>query len=106
MKNKLRTLSQIEVDNYQRNGYHLHHKQLFDVGNFEVLTQIFEEHLAEKGAKLCDELDTPNFRDSRLLKFLLHEDVLDLAQDIIGPNIGLFSSHFISKDPHVGRRTP
>jgi len=106
MENKLHTLSQIEVDNYKKNGYHLLHKQLLDANNLEALTQIFEEHLAEKGAKLSDELDTPHFRDPRLLKFLLHKDVLELVQDIIGPNIGLFSSHFISKDPHVGRRTP
>ncbi|MFC3773827.1 phytanoyl-CoA dioxygenase family protein, partial [Paenibacillus sp. GCM10012303] len=67
---------------------------------------IFEEHLELKGAKLSDELDTPHFRDERLLEFLLADEVLDLVEPIIGPNIGLWSSHFISKEPVVGRATP
>jgi ectoine hydroxylase-related dioxygenase (phytanoyl-CoA dioxygenase family) len=29
-----------------------------------------------------------------------------LVEPIIGPNIGLWSSHFISKDPFTGRETP
>jgi ectoine hydroxylase-related dioxygenase (phytanoyl-CoA dioxygenase family) len=36
----------------------------------------------------------------------MHETVLDLVEDIIGPDIGLWSSHFISKEPITGRRTP
>ena len=72
----------------------------------QVLTSIFEEQLEEKGSKLSDELDTPHFRDERLLDFLLADEVLDLVEPIIGPNIGLWSSHFICKDPHVGRATP
>ncbi|MBW7452955.1 phytanoyl-CoA dioxygenase family protein [Paenibacillus sepulcri] len=103
---QLSTLSKEQVDYYQENGYLLHNKQLFSPEKMRTLTEIFEEQLAQKGSKLSDELDTPHFRDERLLDYLLSDEVLDLVEPIIGPNIGLWSSHFICKDPVVGRPTP
>jgi ectoine hydroxylase-related dioxygenase (phytanoyl-CoA dioxygenase family) len=102
----LHKLTQAEADHYRSDGYHLYKKQLFATGELQKLTGIFEEQLAAKGSKLSDELDTPHFREPRLMEFLLHKDVLDLVEDILGPDVGLFSSHFICKDPFVGRRTP
>ena len=94
------------IDQYQQNGYLLHHAQVFSVDKLARLTAIFEEQLALKGDKLSDELDTPHFRDERLLEFLLADEILDMVEPFIGPNIGLFSSHFICKDPFKGRATP
>lgn len=91
---------------YRDNGYLLYKKPLFSEQKLSRLTDIFEEQLALKGKKLSDELDTPHFRDERLLEFLLADEVLDLVEPILGPNIGLWSSHFICKDPVVGRATP
>jgi ectoine hydroxylase-related dioxygenase (phytanoyl-CoA dioxygenase family) len=99
-------LSTDEVQYFQQHGYLLYHKAVFSPGRLEGLNTIFEEHLAEKGDKLSDELDTPHFRDPRLLDFLLDPVVLDLVEPVIGPNIGLFSSHFICKDAYTGRATP
>lgn len=99
-------LSSQEVDFYHKNGYYLYKKPLFAPEKMQRLTDIFEEQLAQKGSKLSDELDTPHFRDERLLEFLLADEVLDLVEPIIGPNIGLWSSHFICKDPYKGRATP
>ncbi|WP_311200702.1 phytanoyl-CoA dioxygenase family protein [Paenibacillus sp. p3-SID867] len=99
-------LSKQEVEFYKEHGYYLYNKPLFSAEKMQVLTSIFEEQLEEKGSKLSDELDTPHFRDERLLDFLLSDEVLDLVEPIIGPNIGLWSSHFICKDPYVGRATP
>ena len=59
-----------------------------------------------EGEKRGDEFDTPHFGDRRLLDYLLAPTVLDLVECIIGPNIVLWSSHFISKDPYIGRATP
>jgi len=95
-----------EVNDYRKDGYALYKKQLFSPEKFSELKQIFEEQLAEKGNKLSDELDTPHFRDERLLDFLMSDEVLDLVETVIGPNIGLWSSHFICKDPYTGRATP
>lgn len=100
------TLTSEDLAFYRKNGYFLHHQQLFSPEKFQRLRSIFEEHLADKGDTLSDELDTPHFRDPRLLDFLLSDEVADLVEPIVGPNIALFSSHFISKDPYTGRATP
>jgi ectoine hydroxylase-related dioxygenase (phytanoyl-CoA dioxygenase family) len=100
------TLSTDDLRFYRDNGYMLYHKQLFSSEKLGALRGIFEEHLAEKGNKLSDELDTPHFRDPRLLDFLLSDEALDLVEPITGPDIILWSSHFICKDPYTGRATP
>lgn len=91
---------------YREHGYWLHRKPVFSPEKFQRLGEIFEEHLAGKGGLRADELDTPHFRDRRLLDFLLDDCVLDLVDPLIGPDIGLWSSHFICKEAGVGRRTP
>ena len=99
-------LTSEQVAGYRQDGFALYHKPLFSAERFALLNTIFEQQLAEKGARLSDELDTPHFRDPRLLEFLLSDEVLDLVQPITGPDIVLWSSHFICKDPYTGRATP
>lgn len=95
-----------EIDSYREKGYLLYQKPLFSEAKMARIHGIFEDQLAQKGSKLSDELDTPHWRDERLLKYLLSDEVLDLVEPIIGPNIILWSSHFICKDPYKGRATP
>ena len=95
-----------DVQFFRTHGYYLSREQLFSPKKLDGLEAIFEEHLADKGDKLSDELDTPHFRDPRLLEYLLSDEVLDLVEPLVGPDIALWTSHFISKEPHVGRATP
>ena len=99
-------LTDENVQSFRENGYLLPQKQLFSPERFAALQNIFEEHLADKGDKLSDELDTPHFRDRRLLDFLLSDEVLDVVEPLVGPDIALWTSHFISKEPKTGRATP
>ncbi len=99
-------LSDEEVQFFRTNGYLLPGRQLFAEEKLARLEGIFNDHLADKGDKLSDELDTPHYRDARLLDFLLSDEVLDTVQPLVGPDIALWSSHFISKDPFTGRETP
>jgi ectoine hydroxylase-related dioxygenase (phytanoyl-CoA dioxygenase family) len=94
------------VAQYHDDGYYLYKQPLLPEEKFTALTGIFEEHLAAKAEKRADELDTPHFADPRLLDFLLDDHVIDVVEELIGPNIGLWSSHFISKEPRIGRATP
>ncbi|MEH0152616.1 phytanoyl-CoA dioxygenase family protein [Limibacter armeniacum] len=103
---KMKKLTISQVTHYHQQGYLLYNEPLFEAADFERLHGIMEEHLLSKGNKKADELDTPHFHDSRLLDYLMHPAVLDKVEALIGPNIGLWSSHFICKDPKVGRRTP
>lgn len=99
-------LSKEEVTFYEENGYYLYKKPLFSQEKQQELKQIFEEQWELVGRKLNSELDTPHFRDERLLKFLLSDEVLDLVEPLLGPNIALWSSHFICKEPFIGKQTP
>jgi hypothetical protein len=99
-------LTEQDITFFRANGYLLPGKQLLDGGRLTRLEAIFNDHLADKGDKLSDELDTPHYRDERLLDFLLSDDVLNWVEPLIGPDIALWSSHFISKDPYTGRATP
>jgi hypothetical protein len=99
-------LTEADVAFFRANGYLLPGKQLYSPERLDLLEEIFDEHLADKGDKLSDELDTPHFRDPRLLDYLLGDEVLDLVEPLVGPDIALWTSHFISKDPFTGRSTP
>lgn len=96
-------LSDDQVAQYNRDGYTLFNKPVFSPEKFARLTAIFEENLAKYGS---DDLDTLHFRDARLLEFLMAPEVLDLVEPLLGPDIGLWSSHFISKPAQTGKATP
>jgi ectoine hydroxylase-related dioxygenase (phytanoyl-CoA dioxygenase family) len=92
---------------YKKQGYLLPEARLFGEDQFSRLKSIFEEILAAKDKNIrADMLDTPHFKDERLMAFLMDEKVLDLVESILGPNFGLWSSHFICKEAMVGRATP
>jgi hypothetical protein len=95
-----------EVQHFREHGWYLLRSQVFSPARLGGLTAICEEHVASKGAKLSDELDTPHFSDPRLLGYLLSDEVVDLVEPLVGPDIVLWSSHFIVKEPFVGRATP
>ena len=83
------TTTDVDVDRFRADGYLLPGRQLFSPERLDALEAIFTEHLAAKGAKLSDELDTPHFRDPRLLEFLLSDEVLDTVEPLVGPDIAL-----------------
>lgn len=99
-------LTSHDVTFYRDNGYLLYRSPVFSEDQFARLKQIFEEHYDARGAVRGDELHVPHFKDERLLEFLLSDEVLDLVMPLIGPDIALFSSHFIAKEPYTGRPTP
>lgn len=96
-------LTPSEIDQYETDGYVQFKRRVFSDDEFSRLKSIFEEDLLKYGV---DGLDVIHFKDARLLEFLLSDTILDLVEPVVGPNIGLWSSHFISKEPKVGRATP
>src|SRR5579862_1769688 len=51
-------------------------------------------------------MDRPHFTDPWLFRYLAHPRVLDVIEDFIGPDIVLWSSHFISKPKGDGKAVP
>ncbi len=105
MKSVMNTsrLSSEQADQYKREGYTLFAQPVFAPEKFARLQSIFEENLVKYGE---DDLDRIHAHDERLLEFLLADEILDLVEPVVGPNIGLWSSHFISKPPFTGKATP
>jgi ectoine hydroxylase-related dioxygenase (phytanoyl-CoA dioxygenase family) len=99
-------MSTIDAKFYQDNGYYLFKKPLLGQAKFQTLNDIFDELVSSSEGLRGDEHDTPHFKDKRLLDILRSDEVLDVVEQAIGPNIGLWSSHFISKEPFIGRKTP
>lgn len=100
-------INETSINNYHKDGYILFDEPVFAPAKFARLVAIFEELEANKSAgKRSDELDAPHFSDPRLFEFLMADEVLDLVEPLIGPNIGLWASHFIAKEPLIGRATP
>lgn len=95
-------LNEESVDTYNEKGYFLPKHAIFTEEKFTRLKDIFEELLIKKG----DDLDHAHFDEPRLFEFLMDEEVLDMVESVIGPNIGLWSSHFISKEAKTGKATP
>ena len=61
----------------------------------------------ERTGKSPEHLDVPHFTTTRGYSTGSSPDeVLDVVESIIGPDIALWSSHFICKPPGVGKRVP
>lgn len=100
-------LTPAEVDRFAREGYLGVHRPVLSEQKFQALADHFETVLAASPAGVRPEdLDVPHFGDPRLFDWLFDDAVLDLVEPIIGPDIALFSSHFICKPAGIGRRVP
>ena len=97
----MRGIGKVESSFYDENGYYLHHEPVFPSERFGALKALFED-LLQKATVRPDKLDTPHFEEPRLLDFLLDDQIIDLVEPLIGPDIGLWSSHFICKTPNDG----
>ena len=98
-----------QVRQFQDEGYVLPSQAVFSPAKFQALKDHFEQKLIaweQTSGKSPEHMDTPHFTDTTLFDWLLDEAVLDLVEPLIGPDIALFSSHFICKPAGKGKRVP
>jgi hypothetical protein len=96
-----------EIDFFNREGYVLPSRPVFRQPKFDALRDHFEDKIARLPADVSPEsMDVPHFTDPLLFEWLFADEVLDLVEPLIGPDIALFSSHFIAKPAGTGRRVP
>jgi hypothetical protein len=96
-----------EIAAYEREGYLILDRPIFPDPTFAALRDHFEATLAELPADARPEaMDVPHFTDPALFRWLFADEVLDLVEQLIGPDIALWSSHFICKPKGDGRRVP
>ena len=103
-------LSPPQVDQYRREGFLIVDQPVFGVAKFERLRLHFEgllqRWLADPRMRSPEHMDVPHFMHPSLFEWLFDDEVLDLVEPIIGPDIALFSSHFICKPAGTGKRVP
>jgi hypothetical protein len=91
---------------FQTDGYETY-GDLLAPARFEALARHFDRKLAALPAGARPEhMDVPHLTDPALFEWLLDPDVLDLVESLIGPDIALFSSHFICKPAGDGKPVP
>lgn len=100
-------LSPQQVRQYHTEGYLLPAQQVFAPERFQKLTDYFDSLLATLPPDQRPEsMDVPHFVHPELFEWLFADEVLDLVEPILGPDLALFSSHFICKPRGDGRRVP
>ena len=100
-------LTESQVSSYATDGYLNYQDQVFAKSKFLGLKNYFEEILAGLPEDVRPEsMDVPHFSFPNLFDWLFDDEVLDLVEPIVGPDIALFSSHFICKPKGNGKRVP
>src|SRR6185312_14155773 len=95
-----------QVAFYRDRGY-LKFGRIFEREEMDRLRDHVDDMIAQlPPGKRPEAMDTPHFQDPWLFKYLADERVLDVIQDFIGPDIVLWSSHFISKPRGDGKAVP
>jgi ectoine hydroxylase-related dioxygenase (phytanoyl-CoA dioxygenase family) len=107
LSSKTARLSPAQIEHYHAEGYTIFNQQVLPADTFAALKDTFEGILAAlPDGERPEAMDVPHFLHPELLKFALDDAILDLVEPIIGPNISLFSTHFICKPKGNGRRVP
>jgi len=103
-------LSDEQVAAFRQQGYLLYNQPVLEPAKFAALKAHFEGLLvdwqADSRSRSPEHMDTPHFLYPSLFEWIFDDAVLDLVEPILGPDIALFSSHFICKPAGNGKRVP
>lgn len=104
---KQERLNEEQIKHYQEEGYVIPDQAVFLQQKFDALKAHFESKLAVwPKDERPEAMDTPHFGDPKLNEWALAPEVVDIVEPLLGPDIILFSTHFICKPQGDGRRVP
>jgi hypothetical protein len=96
-----------QIARFRNEGYLIHEQPVLPLRSFLKLKDCFEGLLAALPKDERPEaMDVPHFVHPQLFEWAFDDAVLDLVAPIIGPDIALFSTHFICKPKGNGKRVP
>jgi hypothetical protein len=100
-------LSPEEVSRFRAEGYLVVKRPVLPQDRFASLRAYFERVLAELPAgERPESMDVPHFMHPKLLEWAFEPSILGLVEPILGPDLALFSTHFICKPRGNGKRVP
>jgi ectoine hydroxylase-related dioxygenase (phytanoyl-CoA dioxygenase family) len=100
-------LTRQQVESFNTEGYLIVTEPIFPEAKFRRLVEHFDRKLEALPPGIRPEaMDVPHFTDPDLFEWLFADEVLDLIEPIIGPDIALWASHFLCKPRGNGRRVP
>jgi Phytanoyl-CoA dioxygenase (PhyH) len=100
-------LSAGQLQRYCNEGYLVFDQPVLEPSRFDALRANFEGLLAAlPPGERPEAMDVPHFLHPELLGWALDPAVLALVEPILGPDLALFSTHFICKPAGNGKRVP
>jgi ectoine hydroxylase-related dioxygenase (phytanoyl-CoA dioxygenase family) len=100
-------LTSDQVGFYREEGYLIYHEPVLEAGKFKGLGDCFERILGELDENERPEaMDVPHFMYPELFEWALDPRILAVVEPILGPDLALFSTHFICKPKGNGKRVP
>jgi hypothetical protein len=96
-----------QVKTYHREGYLVYNQPVLSPEKFNGLKSYFEKMLADMPAgERPEAMDVPHFMHPELFEWAMDDAILDLVEPILGPDLAIFSTHFICKPKGNGKRVP
>lgn len=100
-------LAPSQVRQYREEGYLIYNNPVLPEQKFEALRAYFQKILADLPPNERPEaMDVPHFMHPKLLEWALDDSITSLVEPILGPDLALFSTHFICKPKGNGKRVP
>lgn len=102
-----RVLSQSQIVEYNEHGF-LAPFRVFDTAAARENREFFDELQVKAKATGRDRYSIMSYHlcSARLYDICMNERILDLVEDLIGPNFALWTSHFFSKSPFDEKKVP
>ncbi len=93
---------------YESEGYLTLHTQVLPPDAFARVKALSERKFVEatKDGRTPALIDCPHWSDPALWEFIAADQMLDLVEPIIGPDIGIFACHLLRKPAGIGKRVP
>ncbi len=100
-------LKPAQIAQYHSEGYAIFKEPVLATPKFAGLKAYFEGILADlPEGERPEAMDVPHFMHPKLLEWAFDDAILDIVEPITGPDIALYSSHFICKPKGNGKRVP
>ncbi len=97
-------LTEREIDRYHNSGYVVPDFQL-EVNTLEEIG-FYHDHLIEKHPEFSDYCPAVLCYETAFLKFARIPEILDMVEQLIGPDFALWNSSFFAKPAKIGSKTP